>query len=441
MPLHSAGVATTDRTSTARPGADDRVVRSVARADRWSERMQHWFAPLHGRRPQDVDVLWAVAMGVVQITGTRLYSLDEPSPWALDAFAYALLAMGPVALLYRRRWPEATLLVTCVAAAAYVVTGYPRGPAGLPAFLLAVVNAVMMDRRTFAWGVIVVTYPVFAWGPSVVPDEEQSLWTVADAITGHLWVPLVGAVAELVHVRVERRVERAHVQREAARRRISEERLRIARELHDVLAHTISLVNVQAGVALHLLDDRPEQARPALEAIKEASREALGELRSALDVLSRGLADEGAPQWAPRAPTAGLRDLDDLVGRTRAAGFDVELIVEGTTHPLSAGVDLAAFRVVQEAMTNVVRHAGDGARVVVRVGHTSDALVVRVEDDGGSGPAAGRSDGATTVGQVAGRGIAGMRERVETLDGSFDAGPRPGGGFRVMARLPLQDGA
>lgn len=433
-------MAPTDRTSTWHPGADERVVRSVAQLDRWSERLQRWFAPLRERRPSGVDVVWAMAIGVVQIVGTRLYSVDEPSPWALDAFAYALLAVGPVALLYRRRWPGPTLLVACGAAAVYAATGYPRGPAGLPAFLLAVVNAVMMDRRAFAWGVILVTYPVFVWAPSVVPDEEQALWTVAAAMSDHVWVPLVGAVAELVHIRVERRVERAQAQREAARRRASEERLRIARELHDVLAHTISLVNVQAGVALHLLHDRPEQARPALEAITEASSQALGELRSVLEVLSRGLADDDARRWAPRAPTAGLRDLEDLVGRTRAAGLDVELVFEGDAHPLPAGVDLAAFRVIQEAMTNVLRHAGHGARVVVRVAHTPDALVVRVDDDGGDDLDTDRSDGATTVGRTAGRGIAGMRERVHALDGSFDAGPRPRGGFSVVARLPLQDG-
>jgi signal transduction histidine kinase len=193
-------------------------------------------------------------------------------------------------------------------------------------------------------------------------------------------------------------------------------------------------------VALHLLDERPEQARPALEAINEASEEALGALRSVLDVLRRGLGEEGAHgesgAWAPRAPTAGLRDLDGLVRRTRAAGLDVHLAVEGEARSVPAGVDLAAFRIVQEALTNVVRHAGGDARATVRLGYAPAELVVQVDDDGlGAGPAAGGSGHSTTAGEGVGRGIPGMRERAHALGGTFTAGPRPGRGFRVRARL------
>jgi signal transduction histidine kinase len=295
--------------------------------------------------------------------------------------------------------------------------------------------------------VLVVAYAAFTWLPSLIPDEVEKARGLAGAAANLAWLPLVGAASEIARIRLERRAERAHVAREAARRRASEERLRIARELHDVLAHNISLINVQSGMALHVLDERPEQARPALEAINEASEEALGELRSVLDVLSRGLGEDGAHgesgAWAPHAPAAGVRHLDGLVRRTRAAGLDVDLAVEGETRPVPTQVDLAAFRVVQETLTNVVRHAGGDARATVRLVYAAAELVVQVDDDGkGAESASGRQprDSDRQV-RRSGRGIAGMRERVHALGGTFAAGPRPGRGFRVRARFPRQDEA
>jgi signal transduction histidine kinase len=198
--------------------------------------------------------------------------------------------------------------------------------------------------------------------------------------------------------------------------------LRIARELHDVLAHNISLINVQAGVALHLIDERPEQARGALSAIKDASKEALGELRSVLDVLRQ------TDERPPRSPTAGLARLDELVSRATAAGLEVRTEVDGSPRPLAAGVDLAAFRIVQEALTNVARHAGP-ATAIVRLAYGERELTLQVDDDG-----RGRPADATPAG---GSGIAGMRERAIALAGTLDAAARPGGGFQVRARLPL----
>jgi signal transduction histidine kinase len=403
-------------------------------------------------------VLLALVIALVQVAGTIGYSADEPSRWAFDPFAYALLVAGPAALLLRRRWPEATLAVAFAAAAGYAASGYPRGPAGLPAFVVALVTAIMMGRRAFAWGTLTVAFAALIWLPSLVPDEVERARSLANSAANLFWLPLVGAASEIARSRLERRAEQAQVAQEEARRRASEERLLIARELHDVLAHNISLINVQSGVALHLLDERPEQARPALQAINEASEEALGELRSAIDVLSRGLGEDAHGEsgaWTPRAPTASLRDLDGLVRRTRAAGLDVELAVEGEARPVPAGVGLAAFRVVQEALTNVVRHAGGDARATVRLVYTSIDLLVQIDDDGkGLESALGRqpTDSDRQVrrsadrqvrrsGRPAGRGINGMRERVHALDGTFTAGPRPGRGFRVRARFPLRDGA
>jgi signal transduction histidine kinase len=220
-------------------------------------------------------------------------------------------------------------------------------------------------------------------------------------------------------------LEAARTRAEEDRRRAGEERLRIARELHDVLAHNISLINVQAGVALHLMDEQPGQSRTALVAIKQASNDALRELRSVLDILRQG-------SDAPRSPTSGLDSLDGLVANAAAAGLEVRSRVEGTPRPLPAGVDLAAFRIVQEALTNVTRHAGRPATATVLVAYGDHDLTVQVDDDGEGVDRAHPNGG--------GNGIRGMRERAATLGGELTAGPRPGGGFRVSAQLPL-DGA
>jgi signal transduction histidine kinase len=222
------------------------------------------------------------------------------------------------------------------------------------------------------------------------------------------WLVVVLAVSEVVRVR-------ARADQDARQRRIGEQRLLLAQELHDVLAHNISLINVQASVALHLLDDEPAQARPALTNIKQASKDALHELRTALDVLRRG--DD-----APRAPAPRLADIDALVDGVRASGLDVRLVHDGPTPALPAAVELAAYRIVQEALTNVTRHAR--ARTATVRLDTSDGVTVEVTDDGLGGTG------------EAGNGIVGMRERAAALDGTVEAGPRPGGGFRVTAHLP-----
>jgi signal transduction histidine kinase len=243
--------------------------------------------------------------------------------------------------------------------------------------------------------------------------------------------------AELVRARAER--ERAIAEQEKARaehrrRQASEERLRIARELHDVLGHHLSLINVQAGVGLHLMDDKPEQARAALAAIKQASAEALREVRSVLSALRPE--DESAPR-AP-APTlsgtqgpAHVAGLRALIAEVNAAGLRVELAVTGTPAALPAEVDRAAYRIVQEALTNVRRHAGATAEATVRLAYGPDDVVVYVTDTGVA-PAAAPDD-------AEGSGIVGMRQRVEALGGEFRAGPRAEGGFEVYARFPWKD--
>jgi signal transduction histidine kinase len=303
----------------------------------------------------------------------------------------------------------------------YMLLGYPYGPVVL-SFIVAVFTAVTGGARLAAWlsaGALSAGH--FGLGYLLGgPWAPRLTLTLMVAVAAWMLVLLI--VAEVARIGRERMLEAARTRAEEARRRASEERLRIARELHDVLAHNISLINVQAGVALHLMDEQPGQSRTALAAIKQASNDALRELRSVLDILRQGTD-------APRSPTSGLDSLDGLVANAASAGLAVSTRVEGTPQPLPTGVDLAAFRIVQEALTNVTRHAGQ-ATASVLVAYGDGELTVQVDDDGRG--AAGQ--GAEAAG---GNGIRGMRERAAALGGQLDAGPRPGGGFRVAARLPL----
>ncbi len=298
------------------------------------------------------------------------------------------MALGPLTLAWRRRWPVAVLGVNLATTEAYYLLGYEWGPAFL-SLAVAFWTTLSAGRRVPAWLLAGAGYGSYFGLAFLVGREPRP------------------SLAHAVGV---------------ARRRASDERLRIARELHDVVAHNISLINVQASTALHLIDERPEQARTALAAIKQASKEALGELRSVLDILRQ------SDEEPPRAPAPGLARLDELVSKVKAAGLEVRTTTEGDSRPLPAPVDLTAFRIVQEALTNVHRHAGR-ASATVRVSYRDRDLVVQVDDDG-----RGASSNGTAGG---GNGIPGMRERVAALGGELEAGPRAGGGFRVLARLPL----
>src|SRR6266542_944234 len=371
-----------------------------------------------GRRGGGSPIWLSVKVGVPQVLITYLASQRNVGRRDVDALALALLALGPLALAWRRRWPVAVLAVNLATTEAYYLLGYEWGPAFL-SLAVAFWTTLSAGRRVPAWLLAGAGYGSYFGLAFLVGREPRH--SLAHAVGVAAWLLLVLVVAEVGRARREQATEVMRTREEEARRRASDERLRIARELHDVVAHNISLINVQASTALHLIDERPEQARTALAAIKQASKEALGELRSVLDVLRQ--VDEASP----RAPTAGLASLDDLVARTAAAGLEVRTRVEGEPRALPAGVDLAAFRIVQEALTNVARHAGP-ASATVRVAYGDDDLTVQVDDDG-RGPGGGTSGG--------GNGIPGMRERAAALGGRLRAGPRPGGGFQVLASLPL----
>jgi signal transduction histidine kinase len=362
----------------------------------------------------------------------------------LSALAYALLVAGPAALLVRRRWRPVALIVAVAATTAYFTLGYPDGP-GFLAALIAVLGALRAGYRVLTWAVVAAGYLTYAvvgifWPAAAHPSLPRLItvgaWLLVAVAIGEAVRIRTAHFAELMRARAER--ERAVADQEQARvehrrRQASEERLRIARELHDVLGHHLSLINVQAGVGLHLMDERPEQARAALTAIKQASAEALREVRSVLGALRPD--DESAPR-APAPQLSGSQDpvhaagLRALVAEVSAAGLPVELHVSGTPGVLPAEVDRAAYRIVQEALTNVRRHAGSGAAATVRVAYGHDEVVVLVADDGAAGEQA-------PLAFTAGTGIAGMRQRVEALGGEFRAGPHAGSGFEVYARFPL----
>ncbi|MFD5163768.1 sensor histidine kinase [Streptomyces hawaiiensis] len=359
---------------------------------------------------------------VFVLAGTNFAAHGQQGERAeLDLFARVLLLVAAGLLLWRQRYPVAVVFGTAAAVMVYLGAGYPYGPV-LLTVALACFSAVVAGHRRAAWaamgmlwaGHVLVAHRLFRW----LPPSGDSAVSWGEEIVVATWVVAIAAVSELFRVRREQWVRERAERAEAARRRADEERLRIARELHDVLAHSISVINVQAGVGLALLDTDPEQARTALTTIKDQSKEALGEVRQVLDTLR-------PPGDAPRAPAPGLDRLPELVEQAASAGLAVD--VEGEPPRLAPGTDLAAFRIVQEALTNVVRHSGS-RHARVRLAHDAGVLRLRVDDDG---PATGSDAGGS------GNGLAGMRERAAALGGTIEAGPRPDGGFRVLAVLPL----
>lgn len=342
----------------------------------------------------------------------------------LDAFAQVLLLAGPAFLLLRNRWPVVAVFGTAATALVYFAAGYPYGPVFLTVAVGAFAAITSGHRRAAWWAVggLWVGHLLIAhWLYADLPPHGDKAAPWGQELVVAAWVVAVLAASELVRIRREvwarERVERAA----AEKRRTDEERLRIARELHDVLAHSISVINVQAGVGLALLDSNPEQARTALATIKAASKEALGEVRQVLDTLR-------TPGDAPRTPAPGLDRLSELVEQAAGAGLSVEVETDGDRIALPPGTDLAAFRIVQEALTNVVRHSGSRT-ARVRIGYAPGRLDLRIDDEG---PATGSDAGGS------GNGLVGMRERAAALGGTIEAGPRPDGGFGVRADLPVQ---
>ncbi|MDG4859242.1 sensor histidine kinase [Streptomyces sp. T-3] len=385
--------------------------------------------------PLALDATLAACVLACMVTGSFVEPHGPNGPYfgrAPDRLSLVLMALGSLALVYRRRAPMLVLAATSAVTIIELITGEPRAPVAMSAVIALYTVAAHTDRPT-TWRVGLATMAVLTAVAMLMADPLP--WYSQENLGVFAWTGMAAAGGDAVRSRrafvdaIRERAERAEQTRdEEARRRVAEERLRIARDLHDVVAHHIALVNVQAGVAAHVMDKRPDQAKEALAHVREASRSALNELRATVGLLRQS----GDPE-APTEPAPGLARLADLVDTFRHAGLPVEVVRadDGTTLP--AAVDLAAYRVIQEALTNVQKHAGQDAKAEVSVIRVGPNVEVTILDDGApetEPPAAPESGG--------GHGLLGMRERVTALGGSIAVGPRYGGGFRVHAILPLQ---
>jgi signal transduction histidine kinase len=369
-------------------------------------KFRHWVA---------IDILGAAAMIAAVATRPPAVTPGVTTNVPVDV---ALVCAAALAVAARRRWP---LYALAVSAVAQVAIGF-AGAAFLQEVLLATALA---------------TYTVARVRPAL--PARMALLSVLAAVTlaatltpSSGSVPVVFGSASFTFVRaateaafvsaawaIGRAMRSAAAYNERhAKATVQEERLRIARELHDVVAHSMSVIAVQAGVGHFVIRDRPEEAEKALSVIETTSRESLTQMRRLLDMLR-----EERP--GDLLPSPGLADLPQLAAQTRRAGLEVDLAITGEPRGLPAGADLAAFRVIQEALTNVLKHSGT-SHCRVSVGYQADGVTIMVTDEG-TGPYEGET----------GHGLAGMRERVTMYGGTFQAGPRPGTGFGVEARLPL----
>jgi signal transduction histidine kinase len=370
-----------------------------------------------------VDIAIAVAVVAVELAiGGASYSWQQHHQvvqgptWT----GHRLIALTGLALIWRRRFPTVVLAALLAATLGAGAAG-ALGSSGWLALIIAFVSADIAGRRAAAVGSLVIGYTVSFWPPWLIGTKGHASLGVGLGVAS--WLLVLLAVAELIRMRGQRVAAAARSREDQLQRRASEERVRIARDLHDVLAHNISVINVQANTALHLMDRQPERAREALTSIHDVSRQALAELRTVLGVL-RAAGDE-----APRAPSPGLAQLGDLVSSVRSTGLDVRLAVRGELPQLPSDVDLAGYRIVQEALTNTSRHSASKTAEIV-VTYQPDGVAIQVDD---AGPAQQRPE---ADGLGAGNGITGMTERAEALGGTLSAGRRSDGGFRVQAWLP-----
>jgi signal transduction histidine kinase len=377
---------------------------------------------LRSRWAQDVAVAAAVTALVLAVSG-RI----EPSPGdrRLDALAYVLIVVCGGVLALRRRFPVGVVLVIAGALALWLARGYVGGPVFATSWLALFFLGSAVDRRS------ALTTAAITSGLLVV------VGVVADSSPGAMHGVYVGWAAAAVFLGDVTRSHRAHVagleerarhleqtREEETRRRLAEERLRIARDLHDTVAHSMATINVQARAASRVIGQSPEQARDALLVIENASGEVLDELAAVLEVLRVDPDEEMS-----KAPTPGVGDLVDLVASARRAGLEVDLLggADGFGDvPRSVGI--AVYRIVQESLTNVVRHAGSSSATVTLTRDRDGTRSVEITDTGAGG------HGTGPVG--AGVGVRGMRERAETTGGELEAGPGPCGGFRVRATWP-----
>jgi len=364
----------------------------------------------------------ATAVGFATLATVLPFDPGSPRAWA----AYLLLAAHTLPIAVRRRFPVPALAWALATGVGFAALGLSLVALSFTILIYVYTVAAHRPRRVSLAGLAAteaVLLLVWLVNPGAIGDGGTVV--IDGLIMAAAWWLGDGARRrqEAIVTAQQRAAELELAREELARRAVTEERLRIARELHDVVAHSMSIIAVQSGVGAHVLDSQPEEARKALVAVEATSRQALAEMRRLLGVLRQ----EAEPRGS-LAPAPGLAEVEALAAEVARAGVRVEVRIEGTPAALPAGLDLSAYRIVQEALTNVVRHAGPAtARVAVR--YAPDRVAVEVVDDGRGGDP-GRDHG--------GHGIAGMRERAALYGGTLEAGPLAGGGFRVAATLPLE---
>ncbi|MFJ3644089.1 sensor histidine kinase [Streptomyces sp. NPDC090108] len=389
------------------------------------------------RHPAWVDTFWAVVLlglsgvSVVNVNGTPGHHGSVAAGWAVSVVLCVVVAL-------RRRFPEPMLLLACLTGLVQLVLDIETTAADFAmlviTYTVAAVGARWASRLALAVSLFAATLAQVRW-----PAEHTgALGQVAIAVFQTVPFALAWVLGDSMRVRrayfaeLEERAARLEKEREAQSKvAVAAERARIARELHDVVAHNVSVMVVQADGAAYVLDAAPDQAKKALETISSTGRQALAEMRRLLGVLRTGEHQESGEY----VPQPDVEQIDDLVEQCRASGLPVDFKVEGTARPLPSGVELTAYRIVQEALTNTRKHGGPNAGASVRLVYFDDGLGLLVEDDGKGAPhelyEEGGADGR-------GHGLIGMRERVGMVGGTLDAGPRPGGGFRISALLPLK---
>lgn len=339
--------------------------------------------------------------------------LATRADWPIEGVVAVLFAVaGPLALLLSRRWPGPVVLFCAAAATIGLAVGGGFGPPPV-ALLFAIVLAIVRGARIWALSALAATWTAILVLLAIGGTEAQPPRIVAFGL-GLLIAVGAGEFARGRRERFERFRSGMRAERQSAEQA---ERVRIARELHDVLAHSLSSINVQAGMGLHLIETQPERAAEALSAIKTASKDALDEVRGVIGVLR-------ADDDAPRRPEPGIDGLESLAEPLRSSGIVVE-IRDAVDEPPSAALQLALYRIAQESLTNVLRHA-DATRVEVDLSESAGWLVLEITDDGARGAQAAAN----------GRGLLGMAERATLLGGTFEAGPNESGGFQVRAALP-----
>lgn len=377
------------------------------------------------------DVIFAVVAAIFCITVLAIGSPDEDRFHDVDAI-HVLLTLGVCAsLAWRRRRPLEALVVAATLVTAMTFPNYQT--AGAPTVIFFLLYAVALHDTPFRSQIgLAVTAAGVTISALNRPPDLRGGSVVGTAVSfGGAWIfgTVVRARRDALMERVTEAEQRAAIETERHARGVAEERLRIAQELHDVVAHSMSVIAVQAGVGAHVLESNPTEARRALENIATASRSTLNEMRRLLGVLRNEDGDK-----AEHAPAPRLEDLPALVARVEASGVAVDLSVETAPGDVPSGVSLSAYRIVQEALTNVLRHAG-AARARVEVRHDDGSIAIEVTDDGrGLAAVAAGTNGS-------GHGLAGMRERVAVYGGTLHTGPRPGGGFVVRARIPYEQPA